>query len=76
MGKRLLYSLVGFGFFAFVGWAIRVALHRHSFDPIWHLALAGSGIAVWMGERAGKLETLEKLRRPVTLFPDGVPGPR
>ena len=76
MAKRLGYALVGCGVFAILGWLLRLALHRHSTMGLADFGAAGGGVAVWIGERMGRLQPLEQLRRPITLFPEGVPGPR
>ena len=72
MRTRLLYALAGYAVAALVGWAVGLATgHAH----VWNFALVGGPLAVWIGERTKRLEPVETFTRPITLFPNGIPGP-
>jgi hypothetical protein len=75
MAKRLSYALVGCGLFAIVGCLIQLSLHRQVVG-LSDFAGAGGGLALWIGERTGRVQSMEQLHRPITLFPEGVPGRR
>ena len=66
MVKRVVYALAGCGAGMLIAWL--------SFGPRWAgFGGAGAAIAVWLGERSGRLKTADELNRPFSLFPDGAP---
>lgn len=54
-----------------IGWALSGG--RHFVNP---LAITDGSLALALGQRTGRLQTLNELHKPISLFPDGVPGPR
>lgn len=74
MGRRIVYSLVGYGVGTGVTWLVQAALHYP--HNLLVAGLAGGPLAVWVGERTGRLKPIQEELRPTTLFPDGIPNPR
>lgn len=75
MAKRLSYALVGCGLSVILAWLLQLALDRHV-QGLFDFAMGGGGVAIWIGERTRRLQTMEQLHRPITLFPEGVPEAR
>lgn len=69
MGKRVLYALAGWGIGTLIAW-LAFGTRAMTFGGV------GAGIAVWLGERSGRLKPAHQLNRPISLFPNGVPGSR
>lgn len=73
MGKRVMYGLVGYGIGTAIVWVAHGGRH---FGNAANIGIVGGSVAIWLGERSGRLKPLEEVNRPISLFPDGVPGPR
>lgn len=71
MSKRVIYAVAGCLVGSLIGLAVPGNRYFGSF-----LAIAGAGFAVWLGERTGRLRPVDELHKPISLFPEGVPGPR
>jgi hypothetical protein len=69
MGKRVVVALAGCGIGMLIAWL--------ALGPRWvSFGGVGAPIAFWLGERRGRLKPAHELKRPISLFPDGVPGSR
>jgi uncharacterized protein YqgC (DUF456 family) len=66
MGKRAVYGLAGFASGALIGWVIGRFFHVRA---IWQLGLFTGPLLVWWAERRGKVQAIDRLTRPTTLFP-------
>jgi hypothetical protein len=69
MGRRLAYTLLGFGIGLLVALLLEGVLGKRFGMGAIGLALACGSIAVGIAERKGKVKSMEEINRPVTLFP-------
>ena len=73
MRERLLWALAG----CLAADAVVLVLHLLTGRGGWHgfvvLALSGASLALYYGERTGRLEPIERLTRPTTIFDGKIP---
>jgi hypothetical protein len=69
MGRRLAYTLLGFGIGLLVALLLEGVLGKGLGMGAIGLALGCGSIAVGIAERKGKVKSIEEINRPVTLFP-------